>query len=440
MVEPPIVAPDFTGVFNTKKYDCCEDCVRTCYRLTDCQGALDPVVVCNDLQLYTGKVIKITGCGDICWEVEVAENCDGNTIFAGDITVFDDCTDCLPPTPPAPVLELHPRRIKPGYFSPNSKIPLEYIEKVNCTFARQVYDSMLIARYGITVCCDHDIPLWTNRKAILDYELLIDPSLCKSTLCNCPDPCLVDVKIDLLPTCIPPVVVNTELNIACEAPVVTEVEINYTPVAAECFCFTVDVLEQPVTISYIDCCCQIRTEILDSIQTYPICAATTPVALNPAAITVTNTGACDSSSVCNPPICYCWRVTNTEPETPGEASFDNCSTSYINVPTVVTITSVPVYACSYTAPQVSLKLLVENMGPCGEYCGPQPPVCVCYEVNVPFGEGCTIEYTDCVGIPQSQVYPGGTHYICSQTLPFSLCRGITIAATPGDCNIGTCGE
>ena len=441
LVEPPIVASDFTGVFETKKYDCCEDCSRTCYRLTDCQGALDPVVVCNDLQLYVGKVIKISGCGDICWEVEVAENCDGNIIFGGDITVFDDCTDCLPAPPPAPVLELHPRRIKPGYFSPNSKISLEYIEKVNCTFARQVYDSMLVARYGITVCCDYDLPLWTNRKAILDYELLIDPSLCKSTLCDCPAPCVTDVKIDILPTCVAPVVVDTEITLPCDAPVVTDVEINYTPPTPECTCYSVTTLEQPVTITYIDCCCNIQTVILDNVTTYPICAATQPVSITtPDSITVVNNGPCTDSSVCQPPVCYCWKVTNNNADLTGTATFDNCPTVEDSSITVLIPAGHSAYSCGFAPPIVTSGLSVETIGACGEYCGPEPPICACYEVTVPEGTGCTIEYTDCEGTPTSQVYPGGTHYICSQTIPSSLCRGIILAITTGDCNIGTCGE
>lgn len=122
------------------------------------------------------------------------------------------CTDCLPPLPPEPVLDLHLRRIKPGYFSPNSCITTEYMDRVNCNFAKQVYDAMLIKRYGITVCCDHNVDAWDIKKQVLDFELLTDPNLCKSTLCYCPAPCLIGAFITVNPTCIKPNLISATIE------------------------------------------------------------------------------------------------------------------------------------------------------------------------------------------------------------------------------------
>jgi hypothetical protein len=441
----PEVAPDFLGVFQNQLYNCCEDCLRVCYLLTDCQGALDPVVVCNDLELYIGKIIQIEGCGDTCWQVATSNNCNSNTIFAGAITSFETCEDCLPPIPPAPLLELHPRRIKPGYFSPNCKIPLEYIEKVNCTFARQVYDSMLILRYGITVCCDHDLPLWANRKAILDYEMLIDPSLCKSTLCYCPKPCLISVEIVLLPTCVAPVIVNTLIDFVCPAPVVIDAVIEYNPVTADCNCYTITPLEQPIEMLYLDCCCALQRIIIDNLEPINICASTTP-AIYPqsGSATVVLNGDCNDLGPCNPPICYCWKVTNTNsPGSPdGEASFDACSTgpSQTSVSAFVSAGSF-ISNCAFNPPTVSSGLVVENMGPCvNGRC--VPPPCQCYEVTSMVS--CLYNYTNCDGQPATILTTPGISYICSQTLPFpdAICSNessVILTSYPCDPLLGTCG-
>lgn len=417
---PPVPAPEFPGVFTDTPYNCCEDCLRVCYLLTDCQGALDPVVVCNDLAQYVGQIIQIEGCGDTCWQVAIANNCDGNTIFAGAITAFDSCQACLPVPPQPPALELHPRRIKPGYFSPNCKVPLEYIEKVNCTFAKQVYDSMLVSRYGITVCCDNDLPTWANRKAILDYEMLIDPSLCKSTLCYCPKPCLIGTEIVLLPTCVAPAIVSAVIDLPCPAPVITGVVIEYDPVPADCICYTVTPNEFPSTFAYIDCCCKVQFVTTDLSEPISLCASTVPVVLN-GAITVVQNGPCDAIGPCNPPVCYCWKVTNSNgPGSPdGSAIFDDCCTGPF-CPSLFAMIAAgqSVSNCSFNAPVVSPGMIVENMGPCvNGSC--VPPVCQCYSLTLNDGGSlgrCEFAYTDCNGVPQLAILvTGQTVYLCSQT-------------------------
>jgi hypothetical protein len=172
----------------------CEECAPpapTCYELSDCNDIVTPFIVCDDLSDYLGSVIKIEGCGDTCWFVREADNCDNSICLNGAITEFVDCEACLPPAPVPTPFALHARRIKPGYFSTNSCLTTEYIERVNCTFALEVYNQMIINRYGVTVCCDNDLDQWAIKKQVLDFELLTDPDLCKSTLNpfvpSCPD-------------------------------------------------------------------------------------------------------------------------------------------------------------------------------------------------------------------------------------------------------------
>lgn len=433
----------FSALISPTVFNCCEDCLQVCYLLTDCQGALNPVVVCNNLASYVGKIVKIEGCGNTCWQVALSESCLNSTLFAGDITEFNTCEECLPPPPPAPVLELHPRRIKPGYFSPNCKITLEYIEKVNCTFAKQVYDSMLILRYGITVCCDHDLlPLWANRKAILDYEMLIDPSLCRSTLCYCPKPCFINAEITLLPTCLPPIIANTNINIPCPSPVIIDTIIEYNSVPANCNCYTITPLEQPIQMTYLDCCCVLHTVIIDNLTPINVCATNAP-AIYPqtSSANVVLNGDCDSIGPCNPPICYCWKVTNTNnigsPD--GVALFDSCTDTGLYVSAFIPAGQ-SISSCGYNAPSISQQgLIIENLGPCiNGSC--EPPVCVCYRIDSE--TDCEYNYTNCSGVNSFILVPRNVPtYVCGQTVPVRSpsCPPVgTVTATPYNCINGIC--
>jgi hypothetical protein len=172
----------------------------------------------------------------------------GNIQFAGVVTdntcienenldFAQACADCLPPLPPEPVLDLHIRRIKPGYFSPNSCITTEYMDRINCNFAKQVYDAMLIKRYGITVCCDQDVDTWDVRKQVLDFELLTDPTLCQSTLCYCPAPCLIGASLSINPTCIKPNLISATIP---------------NP-SIPCICYQLDIDARGSLITFTDC-------------------------------------------------------------------------------------------------------------------------------------------------------------------------------------------
>ena len=446
---PTIVAPNFEGAFiSIKPYDCCLDCTRTCYILTSCVGGISPVIVCNDLAAYVDppRVIKITGCGDICWNVAIASTCNTSTYFGGTIIDYADCPACLPPLPPTPPpYDLHLRKIKPGWKSPNSCYTLDYIERINCTFGQQIYNEMLVARYGITMCCEEDVNKWDIKKQMLDLDMLKDPNLCKSTLCCCPAPCFIEAFVTVLPFCGVPNIVSVVFNLPCPAPVLIDVEIEVLSEPAACRCFSVEVLDEPVSISYIDCCCVVQTQVIDAAGTYPICSSTAPVSINnPSSIVVTDSGLCGVSPLCTPPpfqVCSCWSIYNPTVATLGFSIAAICPAGPDPVEQAGTIAPlVTIYNCSVAPPVVANGLIVTNTGPCSDYCGPIPAVCVCYVIEAT--ETCIVDYTDCNGLPvvgfSIQV---GTTYICGSSIPIAdatCSQFITIGATAADCSLREC--
>lgn len=455
-VIPPIVAPDFTGVFIDTAYPCCEDCLQVCYLLTSCLPGINPVVVCNDLSLYVGLVIKIESCGDICWQVEIASSCVGSTLFAGNITSFEDCANCLPPPPPIPPpYDLHLRKIKPGWNSPNKCLTLEYIEKVNCSFAQAVYNQMLVTRYGITVCCDEDLNALDIRKQLLDLDMLKDPTLCKSTLCCCPAPCLISAVITVLPFCGRPVIISAVVDMPCPAPVVIDVDIDVEVIPAPCYCWNVEynIVQPPLILTYIDCCCITQTQIIDVLGagSVAVCAATAPVSFSPDPIVVTNVGLCGEALLCNPPppqVCSCWKIENLGATLETYLVDQVCPVVGFPLGTAGSIPpgSPAIYICSIAPPSVSAGITLTNMGPCDGYCGPIPPACICYHVTSPNPTGtCEFFYTDCTtGLPAS-IVPATplNQYICSTTAITmdASCNpsDFSITSTPFPCVSGTCG-
>jgi hypothetical protein len=151
----------------------------------------------NSLGLGTFGITLTTGL----WTVYVTgPNLYGDIVFLGGVanpqlTISPtcrligspNCAACLP-QPPAPIpFTLHPRKIKPGYDTPGCDP--EYTQKVTCTFGEQVYDEMVKSRYGVTICCDHDLQKWNIKKQLLDLRAIYDPSLCKNLIPPCPTAC-----------------------------------------------------------------------------------------------------------------------------------------------------------------------------------------------------------------------------------------------------------
>jgi len=201
-------ATDFPGqIFAT--YPDCQTCIGICYLLTDCAGILPPMTVSNDLSGYVGQIVQFTDCGDTCWSVAIAPTCDNSVCTTAVSASFVDCVTCLPPVVPIPPEPLHPRRVKPGYYT--AGCDPAYTERINCTFAEVVYDEMVKLRYGVTICCDEDIDKWDIKKQELDLRALYDPSLCKSTLPLCCPPCDVRAIITIF-LCPAPALVVPSFN------------------------------------------------------------------------------------------------------------------------------------------------------------------------------------------------------------------------------------
>lgn len=178
----------------------CENCVPKCYVLTNCDNPDDVKVIqvgaCNPNAeaLETGIYQTISSpdyCNNTCFKLEPcvcgAEGCEGPYETFPDyliqINVFSTCRQCnyLPE-----VTDLRPRSVKPGYYTPGC--PPEYTEKTSCRFAEQVYDEMVSIRYGITICCDHDVDKWDIKMQLLQLSAIYNPDLCSIPITP-PDPC-----------------------------------------------------------------------------------------------------------------------------------------------------------------------------------------------------------------------------------------------------------
>lgn len=109
-------------------------------------------------------------------------NCYNGEATSVVIESFTTCEECLPPpTQPEPV-QLFQRQVAPGYTT--KVCNTDYVEKVNCKFAEQVYNVMKNLRYGIETCCEDELQKWTIKKEWLTLEEMKDPNPAKPT-CYC---------------------------------------------------------------------------------------------------------------------------------------------------------------------------------------------------------------------------------------------------------------
>lgn len=109
------------------------------------------------------------------------------------LTTYLSCAQCkgVPP-----VTDLKPRAIKPGFYTPGC--PPEYTVRTSCTYGEQVYDEMVSIRYGIDICCDHDVDKWDIKKELLELKAIYDDCACANTTKPCPvcvEPCNVTADV-----------------------------------------------------------------------------------------------------------------------------------------------------------------------------------------------------------------------------------------------------
>lgn len=200
-------------------FSTCALCEPKCYYLVDCTDTNNYILTNNqNMAQYVGQVVKLEDCPNTCWQVLLSETCDDSTCVQNIIAVFEDCKTCLPPVPEVPAISLRPRAVKPGYYTPGCSP--EYTEKVSCNFATQMYNIMLIKRYGLTICCEEDQINWQIKKQLLDFKALYDPELCKCFINSCCPPTCVEVELNVFnPTiCPPPTNVVPLLSYPCLPP------------------------------------------------------------------------------------------------------------------------------------------------------------------------------------------------------------------------------
>lgn len=210
-------------------YENCNECLLTCFLLIDCLNVNNYIITSDNFTDYLGKTVKLSDCPDTCWQVFNADTCDNSVCVSEVIESFDSCVECLPQPEPEPPLELHTRRIKPGYYTKGCSPA--YTEKVNCTFGEQMYNEMIAKRYGLTVCCQEDADKWSIKKELLDLKAIYDPELCKSQFQSCCPPTCVSVILQVFNPITCPQPILEEAFITIETPICPEPgEINFVSI------------------------------------------------------------------------------------------------------------------------------------------------------------------------------------------------------------------
>ena len=109
-----------------------------------------------------------------------------------ELTVYRSCAQCngVPPQ-----TDLKPRAVKPGFYTPGC--PPDYTMSVNSNYGEQVFDEMVAIRYGIEICCYHDVNKWDIKKQLLELSGIYDECACANTAIPCPvcvEPCNVTAE------------------------------------------------------------------------------------------------------------------------------------------------------------------------------------------------------------------------------------------------------
>lgn len=198
--------PSATIVVVDTIYEDCQECNRKCYILHECNGLLPDIKTDYDLSLLVGTYIQIESCPNNCWLILNAITCLGDVVPIKPIRIkIKTCEDCYPPIViPIPIV-LHARKVKPGYNTPGCSP--EYTERINCNFADQVFNKMMVVRYGITPCCEDEYDKYLLKKEMLDLQAIYDENGCRSTCFACKPPCAVVATIQVY------------YPITCQAPV-----------------------------------------------------------------------------------------------------------------------------------------------------------------------------------------------------------------------------
>lgn len=208
--------PDATIVIIIESYPTCEDCIGTCYVITDCESQESWIVENDALAGYVGKTIEVdllvgNQLERRCLQITTTVCNESPVILAFNfIDCHDDCETCLPQPVSVPELVIRNRTVKPGW---NTKgCPPAYVEKVSCNFAEAMYQEVVSLRYGIEFCCNEDAKKWIIKKEMLDLKALIDPEACLPVDQQCCPPCNLEAEIIIPCDPVTYLIGNIEIN------------------------------------------------------------------------------------------------------------------------------------------------------------------------------------------------------------------------------------
>lgn len=168
---------------------CDDDLCKNCYKLQNCQDPMDYIIV-NPIPALQNAIYQSVSlpdyCPGKCWYVIPDWPCENSQSLPEDIivTVYKNCNDCQGVVE---TYDLRPRSVKPGFYTPGC--PPEYTVKTSCMYGEQVYDEMVSIRYGVNICCDHDVDKWDIKKQLLELNALYNPELCTSSNPECKEVC-----------------------------------------------------------------------------------------------------------------------------------------------------------------------------------------------------------------------------------------------------------
>ena len=375
------------GIILANQYLDCPSCLCKSYTLTDCNDDTNVIYTTNDLLIFIGKVIKLITCPDVCWIVSGPFDCTGNEVCIDAIeSSYYTCELCLPPVIPPPQEKLHPRRVKPGYYTPGCDP--DYTEKINCKFAEAVYDRMVSKRYGLQLCCQEDYNKWFIKKQELDLRAIYDPSLCASPLIKCCAPCSVSAIISDI---------NPQL---CLSPLLASAIIR--PMCIE---YLIEDEADRINVLITDCCGdKQRVSVPSQPPLNIVCSSSYPVGGQGTIITPRLEHACII------PTCFQWVF---ESVTSCAYEYYDCNGSY----QLISMGAGTIYIiCGISA------RLRNGMGTVTKHCKECEP-CRCFDINVLIETTCGFDVEDCIsgGVNKITCTPGH-NYICSPIKPSgSLC-------------------
>ena len=372
-------------------YQDCTACLSVpCYLLTDCANPQNTIEVTNpEFAGYLNQVVQIcndAGCS--CYTITANGVCLPDILIYTSITCFDNCESCLPqPTPP---VELIKRTVKPGYNTPGC--PPAYTEKINCTFGEQVWDEVVAVRYGVKICCDHDVDKWDIKKQILDLKALYDPAL----------------------------------------------DIPITPV---CKCYTISQYAGSATYKYVNCAGSL-TEIISTPNTdYYICAQSFPkvycLSEGGAFEIINSDTTCTDNAGCIPTVCYCYEVLNIN-RVPITIDYVSCETG---LPSQYQLDAGGTFYVCAEEGTVTGGIVSTASVPCTTTESCQPPIvnCYCYTIsNKTIGLTADVTWKTCDGSFAGQTLPyGDTIVICAEENSVNP-DGADVTGGTIDCSVTPC--